>query len=194
MPFTYTPTTELEAVNTMLAAIGEAPVNFLDDQNMVDVAVARKTLHEISRDLQTSEWYFNTEENYPLVRDNDKEIDVPPNALRVQVPPGVYSGKPIHRGNRLYDVENHTYKFVSDLKVKILFFLSFNELPEAARRYVTIKSARTFQDRVVGSDTLHVYTSQDEQRAWMKLREAEADVGNYNIMDNHVTRNIIHRR
>ena len=41
---TVAATTELEAINIMLAAIGEAPVNSLTGQVPVDVRIAQSTL------------------------------------------------------------------------------------------------------------------------------------------------------
>lgn len=46
-----TPTTELEAVNTMLSGIGEAPVNSLSEVT-ADVSLARHILNEVSREVQ----------------------------------------------------------------------------------------------------------------------------------------------
>ena len=41
-----TPTTELQAVNTMLSVIGEAPVNSITGTTTVDVSVAKNILDE----------------------------------------------------------------------------------------------------------------------------------------------------
>ena len=45
-------TTELEAINIMLAAIGEAPVNKLTGSLPVDVKIAQSTLVEINKSVQ----------------------------------------------------------------------------------------------------------------------------------------------
>ena len=58
-----TPTTELQAVNTMLSAIGEAPVNSISGTNNVDVSVAKNILDETSLSIQSEGWNFNTEYN-----------------------------------------------------------------------------------------------------------------------------------
>jgi hypothetical protein len=47
------PTTELEAVNTILSTIGESPVSSLGDQMTVDAVLAQNILHEVSREVQT---------------------------------------------------------------------------------------------------------------------------------------------
>ena len=45
-------TTELEAINIMLAAIGEAPVNKLTGTLPVDVKIAQNLLNEQSKSVQ----------------------------------------------------------------------------------------------------------------------------------------------
>ena len=46
--------TELEAVNTVLATIGEAGISSLSDEinEVTDSAMAQRTLREVSRDVQ----------------------------------------------------------------------------------------------------------------------------------------------
>lgn len=54
------PTTELEAVNAMLRAIGEAPVSSLST-SQVDVVTALGILTDLTREVQGEGWRFNTE-------------------------------------------------------------------------------------------------------------------------------------
>lgn len=60
------PTTELEAVNAMLSAIGEAPVATVDDNEDEDVLLVVRTLRNAAREVQAQGWKFNTEFNLPL--------------------------------------------------------------------------------------------------------------------------------
>jgi hypothetical protein len=59
----------------------------------------------------------------------------------------------------------------------------FDELPEAAKRYIAIRASRIFQDRMVGSTTLHGFNAQDEVMALAKMTEYENEVGDYSIFD-----------
>ena len=54
-------TTELEAVNAMLRAIGEAPVSTLTGATQVDVVAAIGILRDLAREVQEEGWRFNTE-------------------------------------------------------------------------------------------------------------------------------------
>ena len=72
-----TKTTQLEAVNVMLSAIGEAPVSSLENSQLEDVAVAQNILNETIVDVQTTGYNFNSEYNYKISPDTDSIINVP---------------------------------------------------------------------------------------------------------------------
>jgi hypothetical protein len=55
-----TPTTKLEAVNVCLTNIGEAPVASLTGLQ-VDAQVASSIIDEVSREVQSNGWHWNTE-------------------------------------------------------------------------------------------------------------------------------------
>lgn len=54
-----TGTTELEAVNAMLASIGEAPLSSLDGATQADVQIALNILRNTAREVQMWGWRFN---------------------------------------------------------------------------------------------------------------------------------------
>ena len=143
-------TTELEAINIMLAAIGEAPVNSLIGTLPVDVKLAQSTLTEFNKEIQSEGWSFNTEIDVTLTRDGSNEISLPANVLRVDA--NIHQHPtidPIQRGLKLYDRLNNVYEFEEDLICTVVYFRPFIELTEPARRYINIKAARIFVDRLV---------------------------------------------
>ena len=176
------PTTELEAINTMLSTIGESPVNAVEDTGNVDVVIARQILQTASREVQARGWHFNTEKNYTITPDSAGYLVLPNTVLKVDTVYPDSSKDVVVRGSRLYDREKHTYVFTDAVKVDMTILLTFDELPEVARNCVTIRAARIFQERVVGSDTLHAFNSQDEARAMVSLMEYEADTADLNIL------------
>lgn len=165
MPAT-TPTTELEAVNIMLSGIGESPVNSLATEVTADVSMARHILQEISKDIQCEGFQWNTEDNYPLTPDIHGHILLPPSAVRVHFREAD-AREVVLRGNQLYDRIGHTYIFPKRVVIfcTITLILPFEQLPEAARRYTTLKALRVFQERVVGSNQLSQFHQADEVRA-----------------------------
>ena len=175
-------TTELDAVNIMLGTIGESPINSIEAASGVsDAVIARQILNEVSIQVQEEGWHFNVETNFELTPAYpSKEIFVPDNCIEVDAEDTRVDVA--IRGNRLYDRINHTYEFESAIKCNIVLLLPFEDLPQAARHYVTIRAARVFQQRVVGSQVLGTFTEKDEMRARMALRRYESKTADYNIL------------
>lgn len=188
-----TPTTKLEAVNIMLSSIGEAPVNTLTS-GLVDAEMAETILNATSREVQSRGWKFNTEQKYPLTQTINGEIDLPPNTLKADLTTRTPDLDLIQRGTKMYNLVNHSYVVGQSVELDIVFFLDFELLPEAARHYITIKAARVFQDRTVGSDTLHGFQAQDEMSALVELKDAEGDTGDYTIFDNYTVARTLERQ
>ena len=155
---------ELDAINTMLSVIGETPVNTLTGTLPADVAIALNTLREAVREVQLEGWHFNTEEKYSLTPTTDGEIILPPAIFRVSLT-DPDSHDVVQRGNRLYDRSAHTFTFTENIEATVSLLLSFEAMPEAFRWFTTVRAARKFQDRAVGSSELHAFTQEDEARA-----------------------------
>lgn len=176
-------TTELDAVNIMLGTIGESPINSLDAATgVVDAVTARSILAEVSVQVQEEGWHFNTDYEFDLTPANDGFIYVPGNAIEVDSSPYSRDYDVAIRGNRLYDRTNKTYTFTEPLKADLTILLEFNELPQAARHYITVRAARVFQNRVVGSQILQAFTAQDEALALRAMKRYEARTADYNIL------------
>ena len=178
-----TATTELEAVNIMLAAIGESPVNTLTGTLPVDVKLAQTTLEEVNKEVQTEGWSFNTEINVELTRDGSNHIALSSNVLIVD--PNIHDHPDVDAiqiGLKLYDRKEHTYEFDDDLKCTVVYIRTFNDIPEPAKRYINIKAARIFVDRLVSDEGLRTYTQQDEVRARSILMETDLSNADHNIL------------
>ena len=173
-------TTELEAVNTLLAAINEAPAATLEDFGIPYLAAARDCLTEVNRSVQNVGWHFNSEDDYPLVRDQTNRVVLPSNTLKVVAE----ERNIVQRGSLLYDKENHTYSFADATpKAALVFLLPWDELPQAARQYITVRASRVFQTRELGSESQFRFSEYDEQVALKVLQEAEAETGQYNFFN-----------
>ena len=176
-------TTKIESINIMMAAIGESPVNTLTGVLPVDAQLAMDTLHEQSKMVQSEGWSFNTEIDVTLTRDNFKKIALSLDILRVDANIHQHpSVDPIQRGVQMYDRLNNTFDFEEDLICTVIYFRAFEEIPEPARNYITIKAARVFIDRLVGDAGLRGYTSQDEARARSILLETDLANADHNIL------------
>ena len=176
-------TSELDAVNTMLSTIGESPINSLENiSGVVDAVIARSVLNEVLVQVQEESWHFNTDTNYTLTPDVNGFIYITPTMIQIDTVGEDELLDISMRGNRLYNKADHTYVFTKSIKVNITYILPFDELPQAARHYVTVRAARVFQTRVVGAVTLHAFTETDELRARASLRKFEGNTADYNIL------------
>lgn len=181
---TLTPTTELEAVNTMLLNIGSDSISSLLDDKDADVSAALHTLHRVSRQVQTSGWDFNTEVDYLLSYSlNSGEIRFPRNALSFDVKHrAVDKRNLVMRGNRLYDRKNHTYQFSNNVTVDLIVFLDFEELPPSARDYISLRASREFQNDVSPTDDGERDASIEELRAYAQFTRDHGRNGRFNIL------------
>jgi hypothetical protein len=178
-----TKTNKLQAINTMLSAIGEPPVNSLAAQR-ADSLIALTILDETTRDIQSYGWQFNTDENVVMTPETTTGfLYISDSIVRVDIAytDDTVALEVVIRGNRLYNRLTSSYAFTEALTTTQVTLLDFDEMPEIAKRYITIRAARIFQDRVVGSSTLHAFEMQDEITALARLTEYENEVGDYSI-------------
>ncbi len=188
-----TPTSTLEAINIMLSGIGETPVNSLES-GLVDAEMAEMILNATSREVQSRGWKFNTERKYRITpATTSGEIILPSNALKADLSKEIGEFDLVQRGNKMYDLLSHSYTIGKTVELDIVVFLDFELLPEAARNYITIKASRIFQDRTVGSDTIHGFQEKDEMYALVELKDAEGDTGDYTIFDNYSVSRVLDR-
>jgi hypothetical protein len=176
-----TVTNELQAINIMLGTIGESPINSLEETSgVIDAVTARQILNENAVAVLTEGWHFNSEYDWSFLPNTDGEITVP--ATIIQADAVDRDVDVAVRGTRLYDKKNHTYKFSAPVKLDCLVLFEFEELPQAAKYYITVRAARVFQNRVVGSETLSSFTERDEVRARVALMRYDHRNADYNML------------
>ena len=187
---------ELDAVNMMLMTIGEYKVNDLTNlAGRSDAAIAKDILNNTSRAVQAKGWTFNMDFDVVKIPDSNDQILLGNTVLRIDTSDKVRSGDSdiVERANKLYDREKNTHVFTENVTVNEVILLKFDELPEAARRFIAVRSARIFHDRVVGSGELHRFFQEDEGQAWSELLEYEGNVGDYTIFDSYDVYRVVER-
>jgi hypothetical protein len=178
-------TSKLEAVNSMLGHIGESPVNSISDTNALPIsaATAISVLDEVSRSVQAEGWHFNTELKVTLSPAGDGTITLSDDTLEVDT---IDTSIDIaQRGLSLFDRSNNTSVFSKALEVNLTRLLDFTSLPEAARRYITLRASRVFQGRMVGSRELEALIARDEYNARADLMDAEGNNSDRTIFDSY---------
>ena len=189
-------TTKLEAVNTMISVIGEAPINTLTGVSLPISAIqAQAALEETSRAIQSEGWHCNTEHEYELTPDAvTKKITLPQNTLRFDLDPLLYTSvDPVQRGLKLYDRKNHTEQWDSSVKGTITFELEFEDLPEQIRHYVAVKAARVFANRFIGTREIEGFTLRDEVEAKARAIDSDSENADRTIFDDYSVLRVLDR-
>jgi len=186
-----TPTTELEAVNDMLLAIGESPVASLEGTLAPDAQSAQQVLVREARTIQSQGYSWNTDEGFRLSPDINGEIILPANALKVS-PTHPYHSYTT-RGGKLWDRLNKTFTFTDAVYLDIVSFLDFGDIPEPARRLIYLVALKKFDNRVDGAQGDSQSEAQDVVQAKADLMELECDASRLNVVRDSwsVRRNVI---
>lgn len=172
---------ERAAINDILAAIGESPVNSLEGDPNADVANARRILNQVNREVQARGWTFNIEEGAVLSPDPFSGlIEYLPDYLRITTSGGtVY----VNRGGYVYNRSTKTDVYTNDITVDLILFKTFSEMPECFRSYIVAKASRRFNIRFFGAGEIEGSLQEQESEAWQQCQEYELDYGGFNMIN-----------
>jgi hypothetical protein len=189
------PTTELQAVNLMLEAISQIPVTSLAAEDVnPDAETAIKRLYETNREVQTEGWHFNTEMGLQIDPNEDGEVWLPNNALKVErvywTGLGGDTMDLVVRGKRLYDRYGSGFNLGGiSVKVDLTVLLPFEDLPEAFRWYIAVKATRRFSTGKLHSGNAYQFSKADEQEARIRAEQAESQTDQRTMRSNpHIAR------
>ena len=173
--------TQVSAVNILLSNIGQAPTNSIDTTNP-QISLAVNQLDQVSNDVQTEGWVFNTEQNYPFMPDNTGQITIPNNVARLDLPQWLSPNiQPVIRNGKLYDKIKHSFVWSGVQELDVVWLFDFEDLPEAAKQYITTRAANLFAMRMTGSTEIAKYSEREEANARAALLEYECNQGDYSI-------------
>ena len=192
--------TELQAVNQILASVGQAPVTSIDTETITDqngnsvtvvtnpdVAIAYDTLEEVSREVQGEGWTFNKEFDYPFTPDNNNQILWPNNVLQMDLSDNPkyatsYREKDtVKRDGKLYDRMNHTFTWTESIYCDVTWFFTWEDLPSPIQDYITCRAAAIASSRLVGDSTQYQILQQKEAYARALAMEYECNQGDYSM-------------
>jgi hypothetical protein len=183
--------TTLDAINQMLACIGEAPVTSITAGNPeIDMAVL--TLNQVTTEVQQERWRFNREDGYPIVPDTNGNLLVPSNVIYITQdqrlnPDRLYDL--VERQGKLYDRVGHTFVFDRTVKVNVVWAFPFDELPIPFQTYITARASRLFALRSQGSQEIVQLTAIDEDRLRGACISYDTDIKELNVLQDHQGRN-----
>ena len=180
--FTTVPVNELEAVNMLLAAVGEAAVSSLETATTVDVTQAKNLLSNINREVQQKGWHFNTEWDVVLSLDSDSRIPLGTTVLSIYSPTKMTTIRGREGSPFLYDLDNNTFTWTASINDAVtITLLDFEDIPQSARQYITTKAARIFQEEIIGQVSAEAVNRQEETEAYADLLDDEGERSGYNV-------------
>ena len=124
--------TELEVVNSVLSVAGDQAVQSLDDA-YAPVFIIKQMITNISRDMQATNFWFCTEYDVEFTSNSVTGLIILPfNILRFEPQDTRY----IARGLNVYDRTLRTYEISETITADISLQLTFEELPQSARKFI----------------------------------------------------------
>jgi len=174
--------TELEAVNILLSAIGEAAVSSLETATTVEVTQAKKLLSNVNRAAQQKGWHFNTEWDVVLTRDSENRIPLSQSILSVYQPGQLMTIRGMSGDMYAYDLDNNTFTWTKNLNNAVtITLLDFIDSPNTFRQYVTTRAARIFQEEIIGQVSAETVNRQEEAEAYADLLDDDAERAGLNV-------------
>ena len=192
-----TPSTKLDAVNSLLTAVGEYPVsNLVDD--IAEAQIAIQVLDEVSREVQSRGWSWNTRRKNTLTPNNDNNVVIPANVTRVNaVDVNGWEDRTKRytiRNNKLYDMIEFSDIFETTVYADMVYLWDFENLPEEARRFITLDAQQRYMNRVAGADADMAQVQQQATRAYIALEQDEDAIADRNILWDNPLSNYISSR
>jgi hypothetical protein len=176
--------TELSAVNSILGAIGQAPVTSLVYDNP-EISFIYNLLRDANVDTQAEGWHFNTEKHVKYTPDTNGNILIANDVLQLDVSEGwthrIYDV--VRRNGKLYDKIDHTYDFstVDSIDLDVVLLVTFENLPTPFRRYITYRASTKAATQLVANPNLVKLLQGQEALARASIMEYECNQGNHSM-------------
>ena len=177
--------TELSAVNSILGAIGQAPVTSLVFDNP-EISFIYNLLRDANVDTQAEGWHFNTERHVKYTPDSvTGKIAIANDVLQLDVSEG-WSRRTydvVKRSGYLYDKIDHTDDFstIDSIDLDVVKMYNYEDLPTVFKRYITYRASRQAATQLVANPNLAKLITQQESLARAAIMEYECNQGNHSM-------------
>ena len=205
--------TDLRAINTCLASVGQAPVTTVtadanngdiydpDPPTNPNVAMVWNAIQEVSREVQSEGWTFNTENHFPINVNGSNQIEVPANVLQMELTDDwwtfdrnravetnaiekTYTPDAVMRDNggtaMMYDKANHTYLWnYNPTYFDMIWLRNFDEVPPIVLDFIVARAASLCALRMLGDGTQYQLLQQRELYCRAQAMQYETSQGDY---------------
>ena len=174
--------TELSAVNSILGAIGQAPLTTLNFDNP-EVSFIFNLLRDANVDTQAEGWHFNTEKHVKFTPDANGKIAIGDDILSMDLHDNQArrTHNLVRRNGFIYDKQDHTDVFTADLDLDIVRLYNFEDLPIVFRRFIIYRASRQAATQLVANPALVRLLGVQEGQARAALMEYECNQGDHSM-------------
>ena len=184
----YAKSSELDAVNSILMSVGESPVNTLNTQSP-EVAIAQKTLQQVTREVLAEGWVFNTENEVKFTVDANDQVPLSDAVLQVDANRFFHldTYNVIRKDGKLYDRYEHKNTFPDEttMYLDVVWMYAFEDIPQSFRDYITARATRKAALRMVSDLEINKALEQDEVVARSAAIEYDTRQADYNVFNDN---------
>jgi len=186
--------TELSAVNSILGAIGQAPISQLKDpttgsitNDNPEIQFIYNLLRDANIDTQSEGWHFNRERHVKFNKDANNKIAISNDIVKIDLPDNWFRRHYnfVRRGGFLYDKIEHTDVFTDmpdEIDLDVIRLYNYEDLPQVFRRYIIYRASRVAATQLVANPQLVQLLAQQEALSRAALMEYECNQGNHSMM------------
>ena len=187
--FDYDYTLNLSSSATGNITMNKAVVSYeVETQTNPDVAIAYNTLTEVTREVQSEGWVYNTERNYAGLQPDasTKKVTVPNNVIQADLSQDYVNNlgrNVVNRGGVLYDTITHTDVWNTDetLYLDILWEFEYENIPQPIQAYIVARAAAIVSSRVIGDPNQYQMLQQKEAYARAMALEYDCNQGDHSF-------------
>ena len=174
--------TELSAVNNILGAIGQSPLTTLNFDNP-EIAFIYNLLRDANVDTQAEGWHFNTEKHIKYSPDANGKIAIGDDILSIDLNDNEArrTYNLVRRNGFLYDKQDHTDVFTSDIDLDVVRLYLFEDLPIVFRRFITYRASAAAATQLVANPNLVRLLTNQAGLARAALQEYECNQGDHSM-------------
>ena len=174
--------TELSAVNNILGAIGQSPLTTLNFDNP-EVSFIYNLLRDANVDTQAEGWHFNTEKHVKYSPDTNGKIAIGDDILSMDLNDNEArrTYNLVRRNGFLYDKQDHTDVFTSDIDLDVVRLYLFEDLPIVFRRFITYRASAAAATQLVANPNLVRLLTNQASLARAALQEYECNQGDHSM-------------
>lgn len=180
--------TRLQAVNTALSAVGQSPVATLGSGDNALATMAENLLLQVEREVQARGWWFNTETDVDFTPNSSDEVELGDDYFHVD------SHNPkddfVKRGNRLYDMKEHSFTtFTGDtVALDVIQAVEWLDTPVLFRAYCEARTARKLIERYLADRVMIAAALGEEAEAMKALVTEDSRMADHNFLSGNAER------